>query len=124
MPSLLSTLSTLYGTVRTRLANHKRYVKLAGRLELLNAQIRERNARKMALRRAVHVYREDHDEADEEDEDAEEGGVTIMDILDDDDLEEDEEDHHSNCWTQAPAGDARRLKQGQGALEDEEDKVS
>jgi hypothetical protein len=85
VPALLTTLSDLYSTVRTRLVNHKRYVKLAGRLELLDAQIRERNARSLAGRRNVRVYYEDNDDGEEE------AGVTLMEAMDMGDEEEEQD---------------------------------
>lgn len=101
VPALLTSLSDLYSTVRTRLANHKRYVKLAGRLELLNAQIQERNERAEQSQGGVCFYHEDDDKGLKGDD--EEGGVSLMDVMDmgdedeqdmmdDEDDEEDEDD--------------------------------
>jgi hypothetical protein len=101
VPALLTSLSDLYSTVRTRLANHKRYVKLAGRLELLNAQIQERNERAEQSHGGVCFYHEDDDKGPKDND--EEGGVSLMDVMDmgdedeqdmmdDEDDEEDEDD--------------------------------
>jgi len=144
VPELLATLSDLYATVRTRLANYKRFVKLAGRLELLGAQIQAQQAHHMtATRSNKRIYREDDDDgtggSDDEVPDGEaESSADEMEVedgdeqdaMEDDDEEEDDEEEEGGDEEKEEDSDEDREDENEnfeghgpenGDLEDEED---
>ncbi|KAJ2808824.1 Small subunit (SSU) processome component [Coemansia guatemalensis] len=76
VPSLVPQLSGFHQAIDSRLSSHQRLLKLSGRLELANTQIRarahleslhadrQRDATKLSAMKPINVYREEDDESD------------------------------------------------------------
>ncbi|KAJ2470030.1 Small subunit (SSU) processome component [Coemansia sp. RSA 2322] len=81
IPSLVPQLAGFYHAIEARLETHRRLLKLSGRLELANIQIRARahhqeqekaaanSTQKQAAMDPINVYRESDDEDEDEDDD-------------------------------------------------------
>ncbi|KAJ2513144.1 Small subunit (SSU) processome component [Coemansia sp. RSA 1939] len=80
IPSLVPQLAGFYQSLESRLESHQKLLRLSGRLELANMQIRarshyekerakqERDAQKQTSMEPLNVYREDEEEEEEEEE--------------------------------------------------------